>query len=671
VFLVASVAGGTGGGMLLGLAYAVRQVLGELGLPARGLCGMLLHATSPKPSDQLMARINTCAALTELSHFSQANAPYPGDPEVGLQRFGPGETPFEDCYLVHLGDGLAQADAVAATRNVAEYLFLDSSPEGGAALDRFRQETRPGHWQLAAGGTPVYPPFGADGLLRAFGLAHINAGGAGSARDGARQCCRRLTELWAGPAGGGKDGRDQTYEQEAEREAVAQGLGAEALAAGLNAAVVKHLGESPDSFCTRLTAPEADATSRSRAIERALDKVDELLGGAAGLGERKGTSRTPLTAAVQQKAGELGAKLGTALVDWLLDLVETPGKRVRAAERATAWLGQHLRGLTKHCNGDLTAARNQAYAVRQLLLTGKTGGKGSGIRWLGRSRPPEETQVNGRKLVEYALLRLHEVVLVNALNVLGAVQERLDRFLPDLMLYHQKLKQFAAQFRDKSDEEELSTGLEGDGTKTNPLPAGTLRDFDVAVQRRLLEPQGGLWSVFAGVRALRRSTPRQPESAADPGAAAAAPLSEEALKEELLTRARAFLREALPGRNAAQSFLDDYGSAEEAQPVLLRQLEAATPRLRVEGGREHLLLGVPDGPAKAAVLKAAVEAIPDLPITAVKSEEGLFLVYEGAGYPIREVAAALVGREAPDPELVQRVLTRQDVPWSNWSPAPA
>jgi hypothetical protein len=141
--------------------------------------------------------------------------------------------------------------------------------------------------------------------------------------------------------------------------------------------------------------------------------------------------------------------------------------------------------------------------------------------------------------------------------------------------------------------------------------------------------------------------------------------------KELLSRARAFLRDALPERSAAEAFLEDYGSASEARSTLLRHLEEATPRLRVEGGQEHLLLGVPDGPAKVTVLQYAVEAIPDLPVTAVKSEEEMVLIYEGADYPIREIAAALVGPEAPDAELVQRVLTRLDVPWSSWLPAPA
>jgi hypothetical protein len=500
-------------------------------------------------------------------------------------------------------------------------------------------------------------------------MTHIGSGETGSASNDARRCCRRLTELWAGQAN--KDGKDKSIELEAEREAVALELDAETLVDGLYAATAKQLGESPDSFFTRLITPALEKGSSGEAVQQVTDKVDELLGVVAGPKESAGVSRTPLTAAVQQKAVERAATISTALIDWLLDLVETPGKRPQAAERGAAWLGQHLRGLTDHLRGELTQAGNQAFAHRQLLLTGKPASKGGGIRWLGLSRSAEEAPAPERKLVEYGKLRLREVALANALNVPGTVQERLGRFLPDLAQCRQKLRQFSARFRGKSDELDPILGLNGRGAEGASIPAEVLRAFDEAVQSQLLEPHGGLWSVFAGSHAIRRSVPREPGVPAEPAPAGHATLLEEVLKELLLTRARSFLREAIPDRNAAQSFLEDHGGAEEARPVLLHHLEQATPRLRVEGGRERLLLGAPDGPAKAAFLQCVTEAIPDLPITAVQSEEDLFLVYEGAGYAIGEMAAALIGPDAPDPELVQRVMTRQDVNWSTWSAAPA
>jgi serine/threonine protein kinase len=655
VFVVASVAGGTGGGMLLGVAYAVRQVLGELGVSARGLCGVLLHATSPKPSDQQMARINACATLQELAHFSQPDAPYPGDPEKGLDAFAPGEAPFEDCYLVHLGDGLDRARAAEAARNVAEYLFLDATPEGGAFLDRFRHETRPPPPAGTADGDP-----GPGGLVRTFGLTRLGADGPAAAQRDALFCCRRLTELWSGEAG---DGKDDTIAKEAEQQLAGLGLDADALPGRICGAIVKQLGKSPDSFLAQLIAPDEGATSE-QAVRQALDRTDQLLGLTTDLDERGDSDRTPLTAAVYQSAMGYAATLADTLVDWLLELVETPGKRLQAADRASLWTAKHLRGLTDQFRGQLQLVRDQCQLLRELVLTGKVGKKGSGLRWLGRHRSREDAASPLRKLLEYGKLRMQELVLTNALDVVGIVQGPLGRFVQELAVCRQRLGEVAVPFREKTGRDEPARGRGGRGPRASAVPAEVVRRFDEAMQQELLGPQGGLWGVFAGSQAIRRGAP-------PPDAPARPVLAPEVLRQELLSRARAFLRAALPERNAAQAFLEAQPDAEQARPVLLRHLEEARPKLRVEGEREHLLLGVPDCPAKAEVLDLVAEALPDQPLTAVGSEEDLFLVYEGAGYPLGEMAAALVGTEAPEAELVRRVMTRLDVPWSFWTAAPA
>src|SRR5205085_11789170 len=71
VFVIASIAGGTGSGMLLDLAFGLRQLLEEQGFPATALYGLLLHATPPKPAGRELARINAYATLHELYHLDR------------------------------------------------------------------------------------------------------------------------------------------------------------------------------------------------------------------------------------------------------------------------------------------------------------------------------------------------------------------------------------------------------------------------------------------------------------------------------------------------------------------------------------------------------------------------------------------------------------------------
>ncbi len=71
VYIVAGLAGGTGGGMFLDLAYAIRARLKRIGYAAPDLTGLLttLPDTAASRADS-PALANTFAALTELNHFS-------------------------------------------------------------------------------------------------------------------------------------------------------------------------------------------------------------------------------------------------------------------------------------------------------------------------------------------------------------------------------------------------------------------------------------------------------------------------------------------------------------------------------------------------------------------------------------------------------------------------
>ncbi len=77
VYIVAGTGGGTGGGLTLDLAYAVRAKLKRIGYANPDVVGVLLTpADGPgeEPTDH--ARANTYATLTELYHYSHADTAY-------------------------------------------------------------------------------------------------------------------------------------------------------------------------------------------------------------------------------------------------------------------------------------------------------------------------------------------------------------------------------------------------------------------------------------------------------------------------------------------------------------------------------------------------------------------------------------------------------------------
>ncbi len=643
VFLIASPAGGTGSGMLLSMAYAVRQVLGELGLSPLGLCGLLPYATSPKPAEQELARINAQATLTELSHFSRPEAAYPGDPEHGLQAFGPGHAPFEECYLVHLGEQLGPAESAAATDLLAEYLFLDASPTGGAFFDQFRRQTH----------EPPRAPF----VLRSFGLARVGASDEHPVDLATHLLCQRVTARWAAGPG---EAETQFLEREAQRLAVAQGLGEEALAVQQQTAVADALTASPEADLSRLLAA-AEALAESDLPHKVRGAIDRLF--ATGLRREEGeeTAWSRLQANVRTSAEQRGAQISRALIDWLVRLIELPGKRLKAAERAATFLARQLAAQADAARDRLAAVEAQRHALAQQLEAAKPAGK---LGWLGRALGSAPNAQD--KLLAYCHLWLQEMAESSGLLLLAVVQRELAAFRQDVATARQRLGKFVEQFRPALDNElplNAATAplhrpdgaedrLEGaEPVSGDSLPPELVFRFDRSFQGEVLERRGGLWGAFS------------PDKGPSREGANAAPRALEALREDLLIRARSAILGAIEDLNAAQLFLQTNGGPEKALPVLLAHAAAARPRLRAAGGWEHLVLALPEGQAGSALQGMIATALPDVPATVVPTQEEVILCYEAVGCPLREMVRSAIGPEEVPLDLVLRVMTRTDVAW--------
>ena len=70
VVIVASISGGTGSGIVLDLAYAVRGELKKRGCSDEDVLGFLMHSTPSVPAERDKALANTYATLSELGHYS-------------------------------------------------------------------------------------------------------------------------------------------------------------------------------------------------------------------------------------------------------------------------------------------------------------------------------------------------------------------------------------------------------------------------------------------------------------------------------------------------------------------------------------------------------------------------------------------------------------------------
>jgi hypothetical protein len=653
VFVVASVAGGTGGGMLWDVAYVVRQVLAERNLPDTGVCGLLVYGTTPSPDEQYRARVNAYATLQELDHWCRPDVSFPGAPEQGLSGFGPGRPPFDECYLAHLGDGLSEGAAAAAADRVAEYLCLDATA-GGACLDRLRHESR------CAGG------------LRTFGLAGVDFARGALVEAASQLLCRRVVRQCQGDlAAGDRERLEQEADERLNELGVRLGPLAERLRQSLDSAVGERGRPLPS-----LTASDPGRPPGADDVARLLQEVESLLDPAGG--PEPGTDGGP----PRESPRQIGERLGDSLIEWLLDKVEDPDARLGAA---MCCFDRVLRQLREEADGGrarLVNCRGRRHNLRRRLLEGPARAKGGALDWigLGRMRSSRTLSRFEQMLAAYADRRQEELALEGALAAIEAVATRLAP-LHDLKLCRQRVGQFADLFAERPTEADpraagltplVPFGADGLGAAAEALvaqvPPETIRGLGAQLQTEVFDVRGGLLGVVGNP--LDSPSPQSDRSAGPagfweltgPGRELAAEL-----REQVLVRSRAVVHCALTSADAAGLFLERHGSAEQARQAVVGYVDKSRPRLAQAEMWQYAVLALPTGQAAETLRGLTAEALAGIPLTVVEGYEAAVFVQETVGLSVAAVTTALCGNDPGCAELAARVRTRDDVAWSDQS----
>ncbi|MCS7269594.1 MAG: protein kinase [Gemmataceae bacterium] len=102
VFVIAGSAGGTGSGMFVDVAYAVRTRLQQLDIPKASIQAVLLLPPPPSPTtiSPVQTQVNTYAALLELAYYSRPDTLYTVDYEELHGRIQTRIAPFDRCWVV-------------------------------------------------------------------------------------------------------------------------------------------------------------------------------------------------------------------------------------------------------------------------------------------------------------------------------------------------------------------------------------------------------------------------------------------------------------------------------------------------------------------------------------------------------------------------------------------
>jgi hypothetical protein len=618
VFVVSSICGGTGGGMLFDVAFAVREILAEFGYPTDDVCGVLTYGTSSHGAANDLRKANAYATLTEWHHYQSAKGLDPGSAlAIAPAPAGP---PFGESYLIDLGGNLGDAEFDAATASVARYLYLDAATVCGAALDRCRALSRGGAGQAKR--------------LRTFGLHVMACDKYAAAATQAHLLCQRTVGGWHGEGRPVDAGCLHLNTSE---------LNLEALGKRLYAVADKALGGKADVHFRNLLAQTPALASPAE--RDALMRIDALLGAPQEPAHQGASDLTRLAKSLGEAAAKLAGGVGDSIVHAASGMLEEPGARLPAAMAAAALFQEHLRSLRQEADELFREADADAAALRSKLVRGEGA---HGAPWLAFRGGSSAAQGSEKRMLEYCERRLRTLVYKNlvvlvqsAMGAVAAFNERMLRLRP-------RLEQFGLGFkagpREPADDEGQTTSyvkVAESAAHSVLIAPAFVRQFDDQLQRELLQPAGGLMAL--------------------------AEMNDEAVKslrEQMQSRSRALALAAMRDVDAARVFVEHHPDATEQAETVAAMAEKALPRLLRYGGAKRLLAVVPDSGCGHTLAASALRDLPAAACTMFDADADVVFCYEAEDLSPAKVAGALIDDRPDCAAAARRVLTRVDVHWA-------
>lgn len=188
VFLIGSCSGGTGGGALLELAYAVRNITKRLGAGELDVSVIFTSSTNQCPTQAQLALANTVAFLTELQHYARCGAEGLAGSTTRSAVFESNDFPLNHAYYLDLGSELSSEAYEEQVARVADYLYCDVATPLGGVLDTYREPQPDAELQT-------------DLKLRSFRMARFNGLGHNVLSSLAMQLAEQAVRAWLSDAG--------------------------------------------------------------------------------------------------------------------------------------------------------------------------------------------------------------------------------------------------------------------------------------------------------------------------------------------------------------------------------------------------------------------------------------------------------------------------------------
>jgi serine/threonine protein kinase len=627
VYVVTSLAGGTGSGVFLDVAYTLRALIRQMGYEQPDVVGLLLVPPLDGSRTRTMAIGNAHAALMELIHYASPGTTFTARYHEREAPVRDSDPPFGRVLVLPLPD---ETDEVA-TRELVElagqFLARDVASPFGKACDLARAGVSGPPWESRC----LY--------YSTFGMFQLSWPRPALERAIARRLCQRMVQHWA--TKDSKPIRDtvQTWVQE---QWSTQALGADSFIERLREEMTEQLGLAPEdafagvikSLVDRTVAAATAARNSRRTVaipEITADEITEALIGfeeLLGRSEEETTGEGPgtLVTSLRQVADSLTHEWEQKLAELPVQLIEEPSYRLAGAEEAIRQAVATIEQVLHHHEPlakDLATKASEALGRLKVLCVPSA----KGMR---------RFTLDAVDIVEllrcYPKWRFQSIMLQQVSASFVCLRGHLSDELREVNFCRIRLGELLRMLEGSAGSGELSVKSET-GRRLFPSQC---RGLDQAVEQFLAGlPDESLHELEAQAQ---NAIKERFHSLANVCLTDASVLK--GVEEALLETAREFVSGRLPRTDVAELFMEQNPDLEHAQGEVEAYYAEAAPELspgRPSRLSEVSVLATPPGEAGDQLRELIKKALPETELHLAPSDDDLLIYRELTNLPLSEL----------------------------------
>jgi hypothetical protein len=611
-YVVAGLAGGTGGGMFLDIAYLVRHELRQVGYLRPEVVGVFFVPPADGAGSRSTALGNTYAALSELVHFQARKSRYQTAFDKSEGPITDGEAPFSRVEVLQLPPGADPAKSRPVLATAARAVFHELLSPAGRVIDEGRDVYRRAFPESAP-------------TCQTFGLYRLTWPRPEVLAAATRRFAQRQLQRWVGKESAHlrEHIADWLTRQWTERK-----LGFDVVVEEFNGAARTAMREEPERVFDAFIDPLRTRTPSGGRVDAAssctvLEQLIKLVGKPECENAADGSLVTALTARYEELVKETEGHLSMMAATFL----EVPQYRLPGAEEAVRQISEKLKqqieGL-EPVRSDLDREVRTQYG-RLIQAIGALGATGLSAM---ASRNANATTVF-ELLRSYPRKRLQMHVLDMSLSVYRRLLGNAPEYLREINFCRATLGEMGAALA-KSAPPAGASGAPGKMI----LPDGCA-DLDAAADQFLagLAPE----ELLAFDHQLQKDITRKFRGL---GNVCLKPTEKGPLfRDMLLNKSRDFLDVRLDHSDPAAVFFRARTQAGGAQTLVSEAFGEAMPDLMVPGPRpyEMLVVAAPPGPDGDRFQALVRSALPDAELAAAPLPDDICFYREFPQVPLADL----------------------------------